>query len=336
MTSTLSADPKVSRILSFLNPLLRPSRDSPSIPFVLALSGIQGSGKSTLVSRLCASLRDTGYRPISVSLDDFYLPASELVAAAQHEPYNKLLKQRGQPGTHDVRLANETFEKLRRINEPGGEHTVLIPSYDKGAHNGRGDRRPREEWTRVEAQVDVVVFEGWCVGFEPSTQEHISELVGKGTKAVSSARQPIGPEVLLQHHISHLFSANDHLAEYCDGFMNPQSFDAVVHLDTEDLHNVYAWRLEQEHQLREATGQGMGDREVELFGEIVMPSPWVSTGVVVMLIGKFVVLRYMPAYVLYLDRFQKGICPGRQLRISLDRERRMIGSVVLWDDCVDS
>lgn len=44
-----------------------------------------------------------------------------------------------------------------------------IPSYDKSAFNGAGDRRPESEWETVNAEgdppVEVVVFEGWCVGF---------------------------------------------------------------------------------------------------------------------------------------------------------------------------
>jgi len=46
---------------------------------------------------------------------------------------------------------------------------VKIPSYDKSAFSGAGDRRPEAEWETVNADdqppVEVVVFEGWCVGF---------------------------------------------------------------------------------------------------------------------------------------------------------------------------
>ena len=269
-------DPKLSRILSFLEPILRIPREPASRPFFLALSGIQGSGKSTLVARLCTSLRNAGHHPISVSLDDFYLPASELQAAASSQPQNKLLKQRGQPGTHDTRLANEVFDQLRRINEPDREHSVLLPTYDKGAHNGRGDRRPRVDWITVSSPVDVVILEGWCVGFQPTAQWAISDVYSRAlpenaeptdmNQRSLATRQSTGPDVLLEHDQAHLFYVNQQLAEYCKGFMNPESFDAVVHLDTVNLHHVYEWRLEQERKLREATGQGMSDEEVELFG----------------------------------------------------------------------
>ena len=279
-SSPATTDPKITFILSFLEPILRIPRKPASRPFFLALSGIQGSGKSTLVTCLCASLRDAGHHPISVSLDDFYLPASDLQAAAILQPQNKLLKQRGQPGTHDAKLANEVFEQLRCINEPDGKQPVLLPIYDKGAHNGRGDRLPRAGWTAVASPVDLVVLEGWCVGFQPATQWAIKDIHSRALQestdpadlnsGLLGTRQATGPEVLLEHDLTHLYHANQQLAEYCKGFMNPESFDAVVHLDTENLHHVYEWRLEQENKLREATGQGMSDEEVEVFGNFLV------------------------------------------------------------------
>lgn len=44
-----------------------------------------------------------------------------------------------------------------------------MPSYDKSAFDGQGDRNPQKEWKTVnrdgEDQIEVVIFEGWCVGF---------------------------------------------------------------------------------------------------------------------------------------------------------------------------
>jgi pantothenate kinase-related protein Tda10 len=78
---------KVLFILDFLRPHLplpalsqfqgyAPSRK----PFLLALSGVQGCGKSTLVEALCVALSDEGYQTISFSIDDFYLTAADLRA----------------------------------------------------------------------------------------------------------------------------------------------------------------------------------------------------------------------------------------------------------------
>jgi len=49
------------------------------------------------------------------------------------------------------------------------ETDLKVPSYDKSKFFGEGDRRPESEWEVVnrsgEKPVEVVIFEGWCVGF---------------------------------------------------------------------------------------------------------------------------------------------------------------------------
>ena len=116
------------------------------------------------------------YTPVTISLDDLYLPHAELNRIASNNPDNPLLQQRGQPGTHDVNLGLDIFRKLK-----ARESNVRIPRYDKSAHNGKGDRVPGEDWkvangpdgnmqgTSTESQkadkVDLIIFEGWCLGF---------------------------------------------------------------------------------------------------------------------------------------------------------------------------
>ena len=45
---------------------------------------------------------------------------------------------------------------------------VPIPRYDKSQQGGRGDRAPRDTWPVVRGPVDVVLFEGWMLGFRPA------------------------------------------------------------------------------------------------------------------------------------------------------------------------
>ncbi len=118
---------------------------------ILGISGLQGTGKSTLAAQLVteASVRDV--RAVAVSLDDFYLdrPERERLAREVHP----LLATRGPPGTHDVALACATLDALRN-----GE-AVRLPAFDKLA-----DRRvPEARWRETDG-VALVVFEGWCIG----------------------------------------------------------------------------------------------------------------------------------------------------------------------------
>lgn len=72
-------------------------------------------------------------------------------------------------------------------------------------------------------------------------------------------------ETLKSHTLEHLLEVNGNLRRYCDLFMGPQHFDFLVHLVTEDLVNVYGWRAEQEHALRQKKKKG-GCRTWKLCG----------------------------------------------------------------------
>lgn len=138
-------------------------------PLFVGVQGPQGSGKTFLTSLLRDTLTSQPHHlSIAVlSLDDLYLPHDALSTLASAHPLNVLLRGRGQPGTHDVRLGAELMRKLKRINEEVGvgEVEVEIPSFDKSLFGGEGDRRPHG--ASVRSPLDVLVLEGWCVGFYP-------------------------------------------------------------------------------------------------------------------------------------------------------------------------
>jgi D-glycerate 3-kinase len=141
-------------------------------PLFVAVQGPQGSGKTFLTSRLRETLSAPPHSlSIAVlSIDDLYLPHSGLVAVARANPHNRLLQGRGQPGTHDVQLGSQILTQLKHINERP-DAAVHLPSFDKSLFSGEGDRV--QKGTVVKSPVDVVLLEGWCVGFYPSTQEEI-------------------------------------------------------------------------------------------------------------------------------------------------------------------
>ncbi|KAF1696669.1 kinase [Pseudoxanthomonas koreensis] len=119
---------------------------------VFGISGAQGSGKSTLAAQLVAAAHAAGLSAASVSLDDFYLTAAQRQALARE--VHPLLATRGPPGTHDVGLALATIEALRA----GG--TPPLPRFDKLGD----DRLPASRWPRPQQPLDLLVFEGWCLG----------------------------------------------------------------------------------------------------------------------------------------------------------------------------
>ena len=142
-------------------------------PLIVGVQGPQGSGKTFLTSILRDTLQAAPHS-LSVavlSLDDLYLPHAGLVAVAQAHPSNPLLNGRGQPGTHDVPLGTEVLNKLKRINFSQEATGVALPSFDKSLFSGEGDRAPGGAVVRP--PVDVVLFEGWCVGFYPISRDEV-------------------------------------------------------------------------------------------------------------------------------------------------------------------
>lgn len=290
----------VVRTIQHILPTLQKRLSAGSGPVIIGLTGLQGSGKSTWAAEMADVLRRRyRFKVVQLSLDDFYHGHDKLLELRRSG--NKLHKTRGQPGTHDEALARSFFDAIR-----AGHSTVKVPSFDKSRFNGEGDRVPEEEWTAVEGVIDIVIFEGWCVGFTPIT---IAEIERKRHTAATNSHQnaELEPVHTLQNFsLEDLEVVNTCLKRYCDSFMGPQHFDVLLQLATDRLRNVYTWRLQQEHALRKSKGSGMSDEGVSRF-----------------------VQGYMPAYELYLEAMDRGFfganAPGKQqVKIVLDRERNVL------------
>lgn len=127
---------------------------------VYGITGLQGTGKSTLAAQVVALARARGIAAATLSIDDAYLDHDERAALARR--VHPLLATRGPPGTHDVGLAAGTLDALR-----AGE-TVALPRFDK-----LGDRRlPRARWPQA-GPVELVVFEGWFLGTPPQADAEL-------------------------------------------------------------------------------------------------------------------------------------------------------------------
>lgn len=295
-----SLDSNVKSVLDLLLPNFHAHREQSTHPLILGIAGLQGSGKSTWASKVVELLAsEYGLRAITVSLDDFYHTHENLIARRDKDPDNKLYRTRGQPGTHDQELARNTLQALRFWNREITKG-VDIPVFDKSRFHGEGDRAPRDTWPHCSTQPDIVVFEGWCVGFRALPS---SDLQSRYNVAKSSTPDPSADCILTlpDHEVAHLETVNTYLSEYNGSFMGPQHFHLFIHLDTEDLRNVYRWRLQQEHAMWKIKGAGMSDESVRAF-----------------------VRGYMPAYELYLGELRAGLFgdgSGRHIRVVMDRDR---------------
>ena len=146
---------------------------------------------------------------IFLSIDDFYIPYHEQKQLAADNPSNPLIQHRGQPSTHDLPLGVAVFSSLREQKE------TCIPSYDKSAYNGQGDRTSNQKWNTVnskgEESIEVVIFEGWCVGFRALKA---AELQMKWEQTVGQ-KEKIGYRGKLGfHRLADVEFVNDALRKY--------------------------------------------------------------------------------------------------------------------------
>ena len=127
-------------------------------PWLIGLSGLQGSGKSTLSAQLVEFAARRGIAALALSIDDFYFGrAARLRLARDVHP---LLATRGVPGTHDVDLLLGTLDALRNATP---RRLARVPRFDKGLDT----RVAPSRWPSIARTPELVILEGWCIGVPP-------------------------------------------------------------------------------------------------------------------------------------------------------------------------
>jgi D-glycerate 3-kinase len=213
--------------------------------FTVGICGAQGSGKSTLTAVVARRLQDRGLSVAVLSLDDLYLTRAERARlAAEVHP---LFATRGVPGTHDVTLGLQVLEGLKANGE------VALPSFDKAAD----DRRPPADWPCAQAPVDVILFEGWCVGARPQPSADLAQ-------PLNALERDEDPQGVWRTHV------NDALAGPYQVLFG--RLDLFVLLQAPSFEVVLDWRREQERKLRRRLARdgadasnAMGDEAVARF-----------------------------------------------------------------------
>ena len=124
---------------------------------VFGITGLQGTGKSTLSAQVAALAEARGLRAVVLSIDDLYLDQPERQRLGRE--VHPLLATRGAPGSHDLALGRATFDALRAGR-------ARLPAFDKIS-----DRRlPESDWARIDGVPDVVLFEGWFHKVPPQAE----------------------------------------------------------------------------------------------------------------------------------------------------------------------
>jgi len=203
--------------------------------FVLGISGAQGTGKSTVAAHLTRLLADRfALRAGILSLDDLYLTLAEREQLARD--VHPLLRTRGVPGTHDVALGQRVIASIRTATQ--GQH-VSFPRFDKA----RDDRAPREAWPELEGPVDVLLFEGWCLGAAPEPE---GALAGQ----LNDLEREQDQDGRWRSYV------NGQLAGRYVGLF--KEIDALLFLAAPDMQSSLGWRIQQERELAARTRADAG------------------------------------------------------------------------------
>nr|WP_246604924.1 kinase [Aquisediminimonas sediminicola] len=279
----MMTDPAHKALDIVLSAIIAALRQHADGPLVVGICGAQGSGKSTLARQLEGALAAQGLRSVTLSLDDLYLPVEARIRLA--DEVHPLLRTRGVPGTHEVALGLSVLDDVR------DGKAVHLPRFDKATDS----RAPKAAWPLVAEPVDVVLFEGWCVGAVAEDEAALAVPVN----ALEAEADPDGRwrqmvNAALKGPYQDLFARIDLLV-----LLAAPGFDVVA-----------GWRIEQEHELRR--------QHAGVSGGTIMTDAQVMTFI---------------QYYERLTRHILREMPGRaDLVLYLDAQRRVLRCVHRHDD----
>lgn len=201
-------------------------------PRVVGVNGAQGAGKSTFCKLLQVVLKEGfGKHVVTLSIDDIYRTRSERTALAQ--TVHPLLQTRGVPGTHDVALGLQLIKGLKNL-APG--QSIRLPVFDKAMD----DRAPVQDFHQFTGPIDLVLFEGWCVGAVPQSEEALRV-------AVNRLERREDPDRIWRNYVNQQLHG-----DYKTLF---QTIDFLIMLKVPGMDSVLEWRGKQEHKLAGTTTQ---------------------------------------------------------------------------------
>lgn len=190
-------------------------------PVVVGINGAQGSGKTTLCKFLEVLLVEHNQRSATLSIDDLYLTKAERGRLARE--VHPLLATRGVPGTHDPALGLALIEDFRAGRD------LELPRFDKALD----DRCPAAE--PVEGPLQVLLFEGWCLGAVPQAETALAE-------PVNALEADEDPDLIWRRYVNEALRG-DYAALFAE-------LDMLVMLKVPDFAAVRRNRALQEDKLR--------------------------------------------------------------------------------------
>ena len=194
-------------------------------PYFVGLAGGQGTGKTTVSSIIKIILENYfKIKVFKISIDDFYKTRKERLNLSKR--IHPMLKTRGVPGTHDIKMMLNFFKKVKSKNFK----KMKLPNFNKAVD----DRFIQKHWYRIDQKPDVIIFEGWCVGAKAELNKTLK-------KPINSMEKLNDKKFVWRKY------ANQQLrTKYKDLY---SQLNCMVYLKAKNFNMLQKWRLKQEHKL---------------------------------------------------------------------------------------
>ena len=227
-TSTEKFKVKEKMIKSFLIPICFwiAKKAKNKKPYFVGLAGGQGTGKTTISSIIKIILiKYFKLKVFKISVDDFYKTRKD--RSLLSKKVHPMLLTRGVPGTHDINLILNFFKKTKSKKFK----SLKVPSFNKAVD----DRSIKKNWQSIKEKPDVIIFEGWCVGAKPVSNNSLKRSINSMEKVKDSKfvwRKYVNQQ--LKSKYKKLYS----------------QLNCLIYLKAKNFSLLQKWRLKQEHKLR--------------------------------------------------------------------------------------
>ena len=226
-TSTEKFSNKNKMLKSFLIPICFwiTKKANKKKPYLVGLSGGQGTGKTTISSIIKIILEKYfKLKVFKISIDDFYKTRKERLYLSKK--VHTMLAIRGVPGTHDVQMMLNFFKKAKSKNFK----KIDLPNFNKAVD----DRLPKKNWYKIKEQPDVIIFEGWCVGAKAELNETL--------KKPKNSLEKVNDQKLVWREYVNKQLKSKYKRLY-------SQLNCMIYLKAKNFSLLQKWRLKQERKL---------------------------------------------------------------------------------------
>ena len=211
---------------------------------ILGISGLPGCGKTSFGKWIEAAAVELDWSVSVMSMDDFYLPGTQLDQAMAGNPWNV---PRGLPGSHSIDLFEQTIDTWMKKGD------LCAPQFDKALRNGRGDR---SGWRLTSPK--ILVIEGWFLGCATTHLDSYN---------VSIVNESTPPLLISEYEYRSVVQASLERYQFLW-----KKFGRIWHLKASEFNATSLWKSQQEMNMQEERGASLKGKSLDSFIRMIQTS----------------------------------------------------------------